>query len=95
LHLKEIGEAVAVGVGIVGIEIPMLASVLEARYLDVVEDLIAVAVGAERISTQDERLGAIAEAIAVGIGAGGVRAEESLLRVAQAVGVGIERVGGR
>ncbi len=72
----------------------MLAGVLEARHLHIIEDLIAVAVGAQGIGAQDERLRAVAEAVAVGVGAGGVGADEALLRVAQAIGVGIHRVGG-
>ena len=50
---------VAVGVGVVGIEIPMLAGIVEAFHLHLIEDLIAVAVIAQRIGAQRERLAAI------------------------------------
>ena len=87
-----IGEAVVVAVSVAGVEVPAFAAHLHACDLETVGEEIAIAVGICGVEAKDEILGAVVDAVAVGVSLGGVAAQLPLQRVGEAIGVAVHIV---
>ena len=87
--LDAIGNAVAVRVRMIGIEIPALglAGQNEAPHLDVVADTIAVRVNAQRIGAQAHHFDTVVQPVAVRVRIERVGTQQRFIGVAQTIAI--------